>query len=84
MTGLHYWTTSNDHKMTILLEETGLPYRLVPANISAGDQFNPESLAIAPNNRIPAIVDTPADNPVSAGVTRMLDAYGGVAGAATR
>ncbi|GAB0115751.1 glutathione S-transferase N-terminal domain-containing protein [Acidisoma sp. C75] len=68
MIDLHYWTTPNGHKVTILLEETGLPYRVIPVNISAGDQFKPEFLAIAPNNRIPAIVDTaPADGgaPVS-------------------
>jgi GST-like protein len=62
MIDLHYWTTPNGHKVTIFLEETGLPYRVVPVNISAGDQFKPEFLAIAANNRIPAIVDTaPAD-----------------------
>ena len=57
MIDLHYWTTPNGHKITILLEEAGLPYRVVPVNISAGDQFKPAFLAIAPNNRIPAIVD---------------------------
>jgi len=62
MIDLHYWTTPNGHKITIFLEETGLPYRLIPVNISAGDQFKPGFLAIGPNNRIPAIVDTaPAD-----------------------
>ena len=62
MIDLHYWTTPNGHKITIFLEETGLPYRIIPVNISEGDQFKPEFLAIAPNNRIPAIVDTePAD-----------------------
>ncbi|OYW00247.1 MAG: thiol:disulfide oxidoreductase [Acidiphilium sp. 37-64-53] len=62
MIDLHYWTTPNGHKVTIFLEETGLPYRVVPVNISAGEQFKPAFLAIAPNNRIPAIVDTaPAD-----------------------
>lgn len=62
MIDLHYWTTPNGHKVTIFLEETGLPYRIIPVNISAGDQFKPEFLAIAPNNRIPAMVDTaPAD-----------------------
>jgi GST-like protein len=59
---LHYWTTPNGHKITIALEELGLPYRIVPVNISQGDQFKPDFLAIAPNNRIPAIVDhEPAD-----------------------
>lgn len=58
MIDLHYWTTPNGHKITIFLEEAGLPYRVVPVNIGAGEQFRPEFLAIAPNNRIPAIVDT--------------------------
>jgi GST-like protein len=57
MIDLHYWTTPNGHKVTIFLEETGLPYRIVPVNISKGDQFKPDFLAISPNNRIPAIVD---------------------------
>jgi GST-like protein len=68
MIDLHYWTTPNGHKITIFLEEAGLPYRIVPVNISAGEQFKPEFLAIAPNNRIPAVVDhDPADGgpPVS-------------------
>jgi len=54
---LYYWTTPNGHKITIFLEETGLPYRILPVNISRGDQFKPEFLRISPNNRIPAIVD---------------------------
>jgi len=54
---LYYWTTPNGHKITIFLEETGLPYRIVPVNISRGDQFKPEFLRISPNNRIPTIVD---------------------------
>ena len=65
---LHYWPTPNGHKITMFLEETGTPYRVVPVNISTGDQFKPEFLAISPNNRIPAIVDTePGDGgePVS-------------------
>ena len=62
MIDLYYWTTPNGHKVTIFLEETGLPYRLHPVNISKGEQFAPEFLAISPNNRIPAIVDqAPAD-----------------------
>jgi GST-like protein len=68
MIDLHYWTTPNGHKITIYLEEAGLPYRVIPVNIGKGDQFKPEFLAIAPNNRIPAIVDQePADGgaPVS-------------------
>ncbi len=62
MIDLYYWTTPNGHKVTILLEETGLPYTVKPVNISQGDQFDPAFLAISPNNRIPAIVDhRPAD-----------------------
>ncbi len=57
MIDLYYWTTPNGHKITIFLEETGLPYRIVPVNISTGEQFKPDFLAIAPNNRIQAIVD---------------------------
>lgn len=54
---LYYWTTPNGHKVTIFLEETGLPYKIVPVNISKGEQFAPEFLAISPNNRMPAMVD---------------------------
>ncbi len=57
MLDLHYWPTPNGHKVTMFLEETGVPYTLKPVNISKGEQFAPEFLAIAPNNRIPAIVD---------------------------
>ena len=57
MIDLHYWTTPNGHKVTMLLEETGLDYRVIGVNIGKGEQFAPEFLAIAPNNRIPAIVD---------------------------
>jgi GST-like protein len=51
------WPTPNGHKVHILLEELGLPYEVVPVAIGKGEQFRPEFLAIAPNNRIPAIVD---------------------------
>ena len=62
MIDLHYWPTPNGHKITIFLEETGLPYRIVPVDIGKGEQFRPEFLAISPNNRMPAIVDhEPAD-----------------------
>ncbi len=54
---LYYWTTPNGHKITMFLEETGLNYRLIPINISIGDQFQVDFLKIAPNNRIPALVD---------------------------
>jgi GST-like protein len=57
MIDLHYWTTPNGHKVTLFLEESGVPYRIVPVNIGKGDQFTPSFLKIAPNNRIPAIVD---------------------------
>lgn len=57
MIDLYYWTTPNGHKITLFLEETGLPYKIVPINIGKGDQFQPDFLKIAPNNRIPAIVD---------------------------
>ena len=68
MIDVHYWTTPNGHKITIFLEEAGLPYKLFPVNIGKGEQFKAEFLAISPNNRIPAIVDhEPADGgkPVS-------------------
>jgi len=59
---LYYWTTPNGHKITIALEELGLPYRIKPVNIGKGEQFAPDFLRISPNNRIPAIVDdVPAD-----------------------
>ena len=57
MIDLYYWTTPNGHKMTIFLEEAALAYRIVPVNISTGEQFKPDFLKIAPNNRIPALVD---------------------------
>ena len=62
MIDLYYWTTPNGHKITMFLEEAGLPYRIVPVNISRGEQFKPDFLRISPNNRMPAIVDhAPAD-----------------------
>lgn len=62
MIDFYYWTTPNGHKITLFLEEAGLEYRVNPINIGKGDQFDPEFLKIAPNNRIPAIVDhVPAD-----------------------
>jgi len=62
MIDLYYWTTPNGHKVTMFLEEAGLPYRVVPINIGKGEQFAANFLRIAPNNRIPAIVDhEPAD-----------------------
>ena len=57
MIDLYYWTTPNGHKVSLFLEETGLPYRIHPINIGKGEQFAADFLKIAPNNRIPAIVD---------------------------
>jgi GST-like protein len=57
MIDLYYWPTPNGKKVTILLEETGLPYQIIPLNIGRGDQFSDEFLKIGPNNRMPAIVD---------------------------
>lgn len=57
MIDVYYWTTPNGHKVTMFLEEVGLPYRIVPVQIGKGEQFEPSFLRISPNNRIPAIVD---------------------------
>ena len=57
MIDLHYWPTPNGKKVTILLEECGLPYNLVECNIGRGDQFQEGFLKICPNNRMPALVD---------------------------
>ena len=64
---LHYWPTPNGWKISIMLEECGLPYEVKPVNIGKGEQFKPEFLAIAPNNRMPAIVDPdgPDGSPIS-------------------
>lgn len=64
---LWYWPTPNGWKVSIALEEMGLPYELKPVNIGAGEQFKPEFLAISPNNRMPAIVDPqgPDGQPIS-------------------
>jgi GST-like protein len=58
MIDLYYWTTPNGHKITMFLEEVGLDYRIIPISIGKGEQFQPNFLKVAPNNRIPAIVDT--------------------------
>ena len=68
MIDLFYWPTPNGHKITLFLEEAGVPYTIHPINIGQGDQFKPDFLKIAPNNRMPAIIDdAPADGgePVS-------------------
>jgi GST-like protein len=57
MLDVHFWPTPNGLKITIFLEEAGLPYRIVPVNIGRGEQFKPEFLRLSPNNRMPAIVD---------------------------
>lgn len=64
MIDLYYWTTPNGHKVSLFLEEAGLPYKVHPINIGQGEQFKPDFLKIAPNNRIPAIVD---HNPTDGG-----------------
>jgi GST-like protein len=63
----YYWPTPNGWKVSIMLEECGLPYRMIPLNIARGDQFSPEFLKISPNNRMPAIVDPggPGGRPIS-------------------
>ena len=67
MIDVYSWATPNGHKVHIMLEECGLPYRVHPINIGAGDQFKTEFLKISPNNKIPAIVDPegPDGQPIS-------------------
>jgi GST-like protein len=67
MIEVYSWATPNGHKVHIMLEECGLPYKAVAVNIGEGDQFKPEFLAISPNNKIPAIVDPdgPDGQPIS-------------------
>lgn len=67
MIDLYYWPTPNGHKVTLMLEESGLEYRIHPVNIGSGDQFKPDFLAISPNNKMPAIVDPdgPGGEPIS-------------------
>jgi GSH-dependent disulfide-bond oxidoreductase len=64
---LYYWPTPNGWKLTIFLEEVGLPYRIVPVDITSGDQYEAEFLKISPNNKMPAIVDPegPDGEPIS-------------------
>ena len=61
MIDFYYWPTPNGWKVSILLEELGTPYKMVPVNIGKGDQFDPNFLEISPNNRMPAIVDHEVD-----------------------
>ena len=67
MIEVYSWPTPNGHKVHIMLEECGLPYRVIPVDIGAGDQFDAKFLAISPNNKIPAIVDPdgPDGQPIS-------------------
>jgi GST-like protein len=64
---LYFWPTPNGHKIRIMLEECGLPYRIKPVDINKGDQFKPRFLKISPNNKMPAIVDPdgPGGAPIS-------------------
>ena len=64
MIDVYYWPTPNGFKISIMLEECGLPYKIIPVNIGKGDQFKPDFLKISPNNRMPAIVD---DDPPGGG-----------------
>ncbi|MEO8490490.1 glutathione S-transferase N-terminal domain-containing protein [Pseudomonas sp.] len=75
MIDLYYWTTPNGHKVSLFLEEAGLPYEVHPINIGQGDQFKPDFLKIAPNNRIPAIVD---NNPTDGGAPISLFESGAI------
>ena len=67
MLDLYAWPTPNGYKISILLEELGVPYNVIPVNIQAGEQFDPEFLKISPNNKMPAIVDTdgPGNAPIA-------------------
>ncbi len=68
MYDLYYWPTPNGHKITMFLEEAKLPYKLIGVNIGTGEQFKPDFLKIAPNNRMPAIIDhapTDGKKPIS-------------------
>ena len=67
MIDVYYWPTPNGHKITIFLEETGTPYKIVLVNIGKGEQFAPEFLKFSPNNRMPAIIDHegPGGKPIS-------------------
>jgi GST-like protein len=67
MIDLYTWPTPNGHKVHIMLEETGTPYRVIPIDIGTGDQFKPEFLRISPNNKMPAMVDSdgPGGEPIS-------------------
>ncbi len=61
MIDLYFWPTGNGKKISIMLEECGMKYKVIPVNINKGDQFKPEFLAISPNNKMPAIIDHDAE-----------------------
>ena len=63
MIDFYFWTTPNGYKVLMFLEETGIPYRIIPVNISKGEQFDPEFLKVSPNNKMPAIVDDSPGEP---------------------
>jgi GST-like protein len=67
MIDIFFWPTPNGYKITVMCEEVGLKYNVIPINIGAGDQFKPEFLKISPNNRMPAIVDHdgPSGKPIA-------------------
>lgn len=75
MIDLYYWPTPNGHKITLFLEEAAVDYRIKPVNIGKGEQFNPDFLKIAPNNRMPAIVD---NNPNGGGLPLSLFESGAI------
>ena len=75
MIDFYFWTTPNGYKVLVFLEETGIPYRIVPVNISKGEQFEPEFLRVSPNNKIPAIID---NNPAEPGVPISLFESGAI------
>lgn len=72
MIDLYYWPTPNGHKVTMMLEECGLRYRVIPVHIGRGEQFDPAFLAISPNNRIPALVDHKPLQPMPGGAPMSL------------
>ena len=72
---LHYWPTPNGWKITIMLEELGVPYEVIPVDIRKGDQFDQAFLKISPNNKIPAIVDHTPAGPVAVFETAAILLY---------
>jgi GST-like protein len=75
MIDFYFWTTPNGYKVLMFLEETGIPYRIVPVNISKGEQFEPGFLQVSPNNKIPAIID---NSPAEPGVPISLFESGAI------